>query len=67
MVNDILVTLNNIQLEVGFVVLIMEEARSQIDYVDQGLLALLRGRMGEIEATAWIEKAWVPQATSGKG
>ena len=49
--NDILVTLNNIQLNAGFVIPIIEDTQPQMDYVDQGLLALLRGRMGEIEAT----------------
>ena len=32
-----------------------------MDYVDQGLFASLRGRIGEIEATMWIEKAWAPK------
>ena len=32
-----------------------------MDYVDQGLLALLRGRMAEIKANMWIEKAWAPK------
>ena len=59
--NDILVTLDNIQLNVGFVTPIMEDTGPQMDYVDQGLLASLRGRMGEIEATMWIEKAWAPK------
>ena len=49
--NDILVTLDNIQLNAGFAIPIMEDTRPRMDYVDQGLLALLRRRMGEIEAT----------------
>ena len=61
MANDILVTLNNIQLNAGFVVPIMKDTRPRMDYVDQGLLASLRERMGEIEATMWIEKAWAPK------
>ena len=61
MANNILVTLDNIQLNAGFVIPIIEDTRSRMDYVDQGLLASLRGRMGEIEATMWIEKAWAPK------
>ena len=59
--NDILVTLDNIQLNTGFVTPIMEDIRPGMDYVDQGLLASLQGRMREIKATMWIEKAWAPK------
>ena len=59
--NDILVTLDNIQLNTGFVTPIMEDIRPRMDYVDQGLLASLQGRMREIKATMWIEKAWAPK------
>ena len=38
---DILVTLDNIQLNEGFVTLIMKDTGPIIDYVDQGLLASL--------------------------
>ena len=65
MANDILVTLNNIQLNAGFVIPIMEDTRPRMDYVDQGLLALLCGRMGEIKATMWIEKAWASKLQQG--
>ena len=57
-VNDILFTLNNIQLKSGFAVPMMEDTQPKMDYVDQVALASLRGQMGEIEATTWIEKAW---------
>ena len=43
--NDILVTLDNIQLNAGFVTPIMEDRRLGINYVDQGLLVSPRGRM----------------------
>ena len=43
--NDILVTLDNIQLNAGFVTPIMEDRRLGINYVNQGLLASPRGRM----------------------
>ena len=39
--NDILVIIDNIQLNVGFITPIMEDIRLRIDYVDQGLLASL--------------------------
>ena len=61
MANDILVTSDNIQLNVGFLVPIMEDTMLRTDYVDQGLLASLRGRMREIEASIWIEKVWAPK------
>ena len=46
--NDILVTLDNIQLNAGFVKPIMEDTSVRMDYVDHGLLASLQGRMGKI-------------------
>ena len=45
--NDILVTLDNIQLNAGFVTPIMEDTSIRIHYIDQGLLVSLLGRMGE--------------------
>ena len=63
--NDILVTLDNIQFNAGFAIPIMEDTRPRMDYVDQGLLASQRGRVEEIEATMWIEKAWAPKLQSG--
>ena len=62
--NDILVTLDNIQLKAGFVTPIMEDTRPRMDYFDQGLLASLRGRMRKIKATMWIENAWAPTLQS---
>ena len=59
--NDTPFTLDNIQLNVGFVTPIMEDTRPGMDDVDQGLLVSLRGRMREIKATMWIEKAWAPK------
>ena len=56
--NDILVTLDNIQFNAGFVTPIMEDTGPRMDYIGQGLLASIRGQMGEIEATVLIEKAW---------
>ena len=41
--NDVLVTLDNIQLNVGFVTPTMEDTSLRIDYVNQGLVASLRG------------------------
>ena len=55
-----MVTLDNIQLNVGFVIPIMEDTSMRTDYVDQGLLAYLKGRMREINVSMWIEKAWTP-------
>ena len=60
-----MVTLNNIQLNAGFVTPIMEGTRPIIDCVDQCLLASLRGRTREIKATMWIEKACAPKLQRG--
>ena len=65
--NDILVTLNNIQLNAGFVTPILEDTSIRMDYVDQGLLASLRGRMEEIKAKMWIEDAWAPKLQQKNG
>ena len=45
---DVLVTRDAIQLNAGFVTLIMEDTSLCMDYVDQGLLSSLQGRMREI-------------------
>ena len=54
--NGILVTLDNIQLNAGFVTPIMEDTGPRIYYVDQGLMVSLQGQMREPEAAMWIEK-----------
>jgi len=58
--NDLLVTLDNIQLDTGQVKPILWDTRRKIEYVDKGLLISLRNRMCEIGAQLWIESAWTP-------
>lgn len=58
--NDLLTTLDNVQLLTGFVSPILECTDIPIKYVDQGLLISLRERMGEIQAGVWLEKSWTP-------
>ena len=59
--NDLLVTLDNIQMTSGFVEPIMEDNTLKLEYVDQGHLVKLRERMREYDASLWIEDAWSPK------
>ena len=59
--NDLLTTLDCIQLTSGFVTPIMEDTTILIEYVDQGLLISLRERLSDINANLGIEKAWAPK------
>ena len=52
---------NGIHVAILLVTPTVEDTRLGINYVDQGLLASQRGRMEEIEASMWIEKAWAPK------
>ena len=56
-VNDILVTLDNIQLAVGFIRPVLADTRLRLDYIDQGWIVSLRKILAEIEAGIWIEEA----------
>ena len=59
--NNILVTLDNIQLAAGFIRPIFDNTQRRLDYIDQGWLTSLQKRMGEIDAMIWIEDAWSPE------
>ena len=59
--NDLLTTLEEIQLASGFVRPIMEFTDLPISYIDQGLLIKIRKRMGGYEAGIWFEGAWTPE------
>ena len=59
--NDVLVALDNIQLNSGYVCPILEVTTSRLDCVDPGQLMLPRNRLGEIEASLWIDEVWAQQ------
>ena len=61
MTNDILVTLDNIQLAAGFIQPILDDTRRRLDYIDQGWLTSIRKRLGETDLTIWIEDARCPE------
>ena len=59
--NDLLVTLDNIQLAAGFIRPIREDTHRRLDYIDQGLITSMRKRFGEVDIAIWIEEAWQPE------
>ena len=58
--NDILVTLDHIQLTSGFVLPILSNTLEPINYIDNSFLLSIRNRLSEINGSLWIEKAWSP-------
>ena len=58
--NDILVTLDNLQLCSGLIHPVLEFTSLPIPYVDEGFLSSIRRCLGEIDAGLWIENAWTP-------
>ena len=59
--NDLLVTLNTIQLSSGLTQPILEFTFPPLEYLDASYLLHLRQRLSEINASIWVEKAWTPQ------
>jgi len=57
--NDILVTLDHVQLLTGFTTPVMQNIASKIDYIETSYLVEMRRRLSDIEGTIWIEHAWV--------
>ena len=53
-------TLDNIQLDSGFISPIMEDITLPIDYIDKGWIIGLRERIRAVDAGIWIEEAWTP-------
>ena len=51
--NDVLVTLDNIQLNMGFVIPTMDDTSLHMNYIDQGLLASPQGQMRKIGESTW--------------
>ncbi len=58
--NDLLVTLDNFQLVSGLISPLLEYPSPPVDYVELGFLQSIRGRLREMGASLWIEKAWTP-------
>jgi len=58
--NDILVTLDHVQLLSGFTTPVMQNTANRIDYIGTSYLVEMRHRLLEIEGTIWIEHAWTP-------
>ena len=61
MANDLLVTLNNIQLAAGFIRPILEDTDLRLDYINQGWITSMRKRFGEVNFAIWIEEVWQPK------
>ena len=60
--NDILTTLETIQIQSGFISPILESTTLPITYVEgHSFLLSLRQRMAEIDASMWIEDVWTPR------
>ena len=57
--NDILVTLDHVQLLTGLTTPVMQNTASKIDYIGTSYLVEMRRRLSDIEGTIWIEHAWV--------
>ncbi len=58
--NNILVTLDHIQLTSGFITPILQFTTKRIDYINNSFLNSIRNRLAKIKGSLWIEKAWAP-------
>lgn len=59
--NDIIVTLDSIQLLAGFGSPILEDVSQPINYLGNSYFLSLRKRLAEIQASLWIEEVWRPK------
>ena len=59
--NDLLITLVELQMVLRLVTPLFECMGVPLVYVDQGHLVKLRARMGEYDASLWIEQASTPK------
>ena len=59
--NDFIVTLDNKQIESGFVSPILDETALPIEYIDSGWISGLRNRLRSFSAGIWVEDAWQPK------
>jgi hypothetical protein len=58
--NDLLVTLDNLQLISGLLDPILEFTSIPLHYIEDGFLQSVRQRLQEMDAGLWVEKAWTP-------
>ena len=58
--NNFLVVLDNLQLVSGLVTPVFESTQVKLGYINRGLLTAMHARMRDMDATLWIEEAWVP-------
>ncbi|EED89738.1 predicted protein [Thalassiosira pseudonana CCMP1335] len=58
--NDMITTLDNIQMASGLVQPLLEYPNPEVDYIDQGFIMSMRKRLSEINASLWVEDCWTP-------
>jgi hypothetical protein len=58
--NDIIATLDHVQLLSGLTTPVLQYTTTRIDYIRTSYLVEMRRRLIEIEGTIWIEHAWTP-------
>ncbi len=61
MANDIIVTLDSIQLNAGLSSPIMEDVSQPIPYLGHSYFLSLRTRLAELRGSLWIEDVWRPK------
>jgi hypothetical protein len=59
--NDIIVTLDSIQLNAGLSSPILEDVSQPITYLGHSYFLSLRQRLAELQASFWIEEVWRPK------
>lgn len=59
--NDFLVTLDNVQICTGFTHPMLEMTHHTITYLETSFIVDLHRRLGEMNATIWVEDAWTPK------
>lgn len=58
--NDFLVTLDNVQLCSGLTRPLLEFPTPRVSYLDTSLIIDTRRRLEEMDASLWVEDAWIP-------
>ena len=58
--NDLLVTLDSVQLCSGFVAPILESVTTTLDYLEPSYIVDIRRRLAKMGAHMWIENTWSP-------
>ena len=58
--NDLLVTLDSVQLCTGLVRPLLEQVTPAVEYLDSSFILAVRRRLAEMDACLWVERAWTP-------